>query len=214
MRALTETVTAVRQLLAGELVTMQGEEVQLDQVQMRTVAEHVLPIYIGAMRTKTLQLAGRIGDGTILTAMSSPAYVRWAWERIRAGMAEVGRTKHELVVYLDVKVGSDGAKARAVTRQTLAARMPWVDAHVDALGIGEQVAALTQQYGPHEIAEHIPDAWVDGFTAAGTPEHVIQAIQGIIEAGADSVVFQPLEGDPDGLDEYIEYLMPHFKLKQ
>jgi hypothetical protein len=33
----------------------------------------------------------------------------------------------------------------------------------------------------------------------------------LMDAGADSVVFQPLNADPDCLDEYIRYLMPHIR---
>src|SRR5512136_97351 len=101
MKALEETVTAVRQLLRGELVTLHGTQVNLDQVQMQLTSTTVPPLYVGAMRDKSLRLAGRVGDGTILTGMSSPAYVRWAREHIQAGMAEAGRTRHRVVVYLD-----------------------------------------------------------------------------------------------------------------
>ncbi len=78
LKALDETVTAVRQLLSGEMVTMQGDWVHLDQVQMQLTPEIVPPLYVGAVREKTLRLAGRVGDGTILTVTSSPAYIRWA----------------------------------------------------------------------------------------------------------------------------------------
>jgi alkanesulfonate monooxygenase SsuD/methylene tetrahydromethanopterin reductase-like flavin-dependent oxidoreductase (luciferase family) len=211
MHALQETVSAVRQLLGGELVTMHGQHVHLEQVQMQLVPASVPPLYIGAMREKTLQLAGRVGDGTILVSMSSPAYVRWAWQQIRTGMAQSGRNQHRLVVYLDVKVNQDGEQARSAMRQVLASRWPWVDAHLNTLGIAAEVAAFAQTHGIDGIAQHMPDAWVDAFSAAGTPEQVADAIQRLVAAGADSVVFQPLNGDPDCLDEYIRDLMPLLK---
>ncbi|MBN1536279.1 MAG: hypothetical protein JW908_06070 [Anaerolineales bacterium] len=62
-----------------------------------------------------------------------------------------------------------------------------------------------------EVGEREPAAWVDAFAAAGTPDQVIAAINRLAEAGADSIVFQPLDGDPDCLDEYIQYLMPRLK---
>jgi len=111
LNALEETVAAVRKLLRGELVNIQGEQVKLDRVQMQLTAAVQPPIFIGAMREKTLQLAGRMGDGTILTAMSSPEYVRWAVSHIRQGMDEAGRGEHRVVVYLDVKVNPDGKAA-------------------------------------------------------------------------------------------------------
>ena len=211
MKSLHETVTAVRQLLSGELVSTQGEQVKLDKVQMRLTAAAAPPLYVGAMREKTLRLAGRVGDGTILTAMSSPAYVRWAKEHIRAGMAEAGRARNKLVVYLDVKVSADGNAARAAVRRTLAERLPWSEVQVNHLGVEADIAAFVQAHGAEGIAHRMPDEWLDALTAAGTPDQVADAVQRLITAGADSVVFQPLDGDPACLDEYIRYLMPRLK---
>jgi hypothetical protein len=84
LKTLAETVVAVRRLLGGELVTTQADDVNLDQVQLQMLPVSMPPLYVGAMRSKSLRLAGRVGDGTILTGMSSPAYVRWAREQIQA----------------------------------------------------------------------------------------------------------------------------------
>lgn len=213
LKALNETVTAVRQLLSGESVTTQGVWVNLDQVQMQLTPGSVPPLYVGAVREKTLRLAGRLGDGTILTSLSSPAYIRWALGHIQAGMAETRRTHHRVVVFLDVKVNPDGELARAAVRQALAARLPWKDAQMEALGIAPEVASFVQAYPDlEEAAQKMPDEWVDAFSAAGTPEQVAGAVQRWAEAGADSIVFQPLNGDADCLNEYIHYLSPLQKL--
>lgn len=214
MKSLNETVTAVRQLLSGELVTIHGNQVNLDNVQMQMRPEVIPPIHVGAMREKSLRLAGRVGDGTILTAMSSPAYVRWALGHIRAGMAESGRSHHRVVVYVDVKVDLNGETARAAARRTLAERLPWADSQLAALGITQEVAAFTQAHSADEIAEQMPDEWVDAFSASGTPEQAAAAVRRLMDAGADSVVLQPLDGDPACLDEYIRYLMPLLKSKK
>ncbi|CAG0930972.1 5,10-methylenetetrahydromethanopterin reductase [Thermoflexales bacterium] len=211
MKALEETVTAVRQLLSGELVTMHGTQVKLDRVQMQLIPTRVPPLYVGAMRDKSLRLAGRVGDGTILTGMSSPAYVRWAREHIHVGMTEVGRAQHRVAVYLDVKVNRDGEVARAAMRQALAERLPWADVQLNALGIAAEVDAFIQAQGVDGVTQHLPAAWLDVFSAAGTPEQVTAALQRLREAGADSIVFQPLNGDPDCLDEYARDLMPRLK---
>ena len=211
MKALDETVSAVRQLLRGELVTNHGTQVNLDQVQMQLTPTEVPPLYVGAMRDKSLRLAGRVGDGTILTGMSSPAYVRWAREHIRAGMTEGGRIQHRVVVYLDVKVKRDGEAARAAMRRALAERLPWADVQLNAIGIAAEVDAFIQAHGVDGVAQQMPNEWLDAFSAAGTREHVIEIIQRLSDAGADSIVFQPLNGDPDCLDEYSHYLMPRLK---
>ncbi|HEX2996577.1 MAG TPA: LLM class flavin-dependent oxidoreductase [Anaerolineales bacterium] len=213
LKTLTEVVTAVRQLLGGQSVTTQGEHVHLDQVQMQLVPASVPPFYVGAMRAKSLSLAGQLGDGTILTGMSSPAYVRWAREQIKMGMAAVGRQDQRVAVYFDVKVGSDGNLARAAARQSLARRLPWADIQLEALEIAAEVEAFLQAHGPEGMAQHMPDEWLDAFSAAGTPEQAVSSIQRLIDAGADTVIFQPLDGDADCLEEYTHYLMPQLKAK-
>lgn len=211
LKALEETVQVVRRLLAGELVSFHGEQVHLEHVQMQLTAPAVPPLYVGAMREKSLRLAGRVADGTILTGLSSPAYVRWAWEQVRAGMAESGRSDQRLVVYLDVKVGKYGGAARAAMRRTLAARQPWADVQLRALGIEADVAEFIQKNGAEELARSMPDEWLDGLSASGSPGAVAGAVRRFFAAGADCVIFQPLDGDPDCLDEYIRYLMPLLK---
>ncbi len=210
IKALKETVTAVRQLLGGEMVTTHSDQVNLEKVQMHMTPAAIPPLYVGAMREKTLQLAGRVGDGTILTSMSSPAYIRWAMEQIRIGTAQAGRPGpgHRVIGNVDVKVHPDGSAARAAMRQALAERLPWADIHLNKTGIAGEVDAFTQKYGVEGMAQRMPDEWLDAFSAAGTPEQVSGALQQWIETGVDSIVLQPLNGDLDCLDEYIRYLMP------
>ena len=184
MKTLSATVTAIRQLLGGERVTTHGDDVHLDQVQMQLTAEQIPPLYVGAMREKSLQLAGRVGDGTILTGMSSAAYVRWAMEHIHVGMREVGRTQHRVVVYFDVKVNPNGESARAAVRQSLASRLPWADIQLSTLGIESDVSALIREQGRGQVAQAMPDEWVDAFSAAGTPDQAMDSIHQLI---ADSV---------------------------
>ncbi len=212
LKSLGETVSAVRRILSGEEVTMDGNQVHLDHVQMRQTPDDLPPLYVGAMREKTLQLAGRVGDGTILTSMSSPAYMEWAREHIRDGMTESGRSQHRVVVFLEAKVSADGEFARSAARRELAANLPWwADVHLMALGIADEVDTLVKAHGADWFSEHLPDAWLDEFAAAGTPEQAAQAVQRLWNAGADSVVLQPLEGDMECLEEYIKYLVPVVK---
>jgi alkanesulfonate monooxygenase SsuD/methylene tetrahydromethanopterin reductase-like flavin-dependent oxidoreductase (luciferase family) len=209
LKALEETLAAVRGLLAGELVSQRGTWVNLEQVRMEMIPSSAPPIYVGGIRAKTLHLSGRLADGTILTSQSSPQYIRWAVEQIHAGMAEGGRRNHRVAIYLDVKVDPDRQSARAAARRALAERLPWDDVKLDAPGIREEVADfLRTNKTMEEIVRNIPDAWVDAFTAAGAPDEVAEGIISRFDAGADTVIFQPLNGDPDCLEEYIRYLKP------
>ncbi|EFV13229.1 LLM class flavin-dependent oxidoreductase [Segniliparus rugosus] len=66
---LEEYAVALRALLAGETVTASGQYVRLDGVRLHWPPTIPPPILIGAEKPKTLQLAGRIGDGAVLTHM-------------------------------------------------------------------------------------------------------------------------------------------------
>lgn len=213
MKALEETVSAVRDLLAGKPVSLHGTQVNLEKVQMQLTPHVAPPLYIGAIRSKTLRLAGRIGDGTLLTGMSSPAYVRWALPQIEAGMTEAGRSSSRTVVYLIAKVNPDGESARDAARRLLASWMPWPDLPMEVLEIGAAVNEFVQKYGVQGLAERMPDEWLDAFAASGTPEQVLAGIRRMAETGVDAIILQPLDGDPACLDEYAKYLMPELRKK-
>jgi 5,10-methylenetetrahydromethanopterin reductase len=211
LKALGETVEAIRGLLLGETVTMHGDHVQMDDVKMNLVPKVVPPIYVGGMREKTLQLAGRVGDGTILTEMSSPAYVRWAKEQVELGRKSGTRPVNEIAVFTQARVSPDGVSARKVIRQVIAPRFSWTRVHLTPMGIADEANALVDQYGVEGAAERMPDSWLDELTVSGTPEQAARSIAKLAEAGADSIILQPQDGDPGCLDGYIEYLLPVLK---
>jgi hypothetical protein len=92
--------------------------------------------------------------------------------------------------------------------------LPWVDAQLNAPGIAGEATAFIQEQDVEGIVERLPDAWLDLFGAAGTPEHVTQVLERLAVAGPTSIVLQPLDGDPACLDEYIQYLLPRLKTLQ
>lgn len=203
LTALEETVTVVRQLLRGEEVTFAGQEIRMDHVRMQRTPAHVPPLLVGAMREKTMQLAGRVGDGVILTEMSSPDYVRYA----RTQMANAD--KH-VVVYVQARVDTDGQATRQVIRPGLLEGLGWAEPQLRAAGLYEESRALLGK-SPTEAARSIPDSWLDLLTASGTPEQAAHSIRALANAGATSVVLQPQSGSPECLDGYIRYLMPILK---
>lgn len=208
LKALEETIIAMRALLRGENVTMHGDHVQMDNVQMKLTTPNVPPLFVGAMREKSLRLAGRAADGVVLTEMSSPAYVKWAREQIDAGMAEWGRQKNQVAVFVQSKVSPDGASARQIVRRVLAPRFTWADVHLRTLGIAEEAQTLLREYGEAGAAQRMPESWLEELSASGTPDQAAASISRLADAGADSVILQPLDGDPVCLDEYSRYLLP------
>lgn len=91
---LREHATALRALLAGEAVSVDGRYVRLDAVQLRWPPVAAPPLLVGGGKPRTLALAGELGDGVILAGeMSSPddvAVSRAAVETVRAARAAAG----------------------------------------------------------------------------------------------------------------------------
>ncbi|MET4099967.1 5,10-methylenetetrahydromethanopterin reductase [Agrococcus sp. UYP10] len=69
---LTEQATALRTLLAGDELSVEGRYVRLDRVRLRWLPEPVPPLLIGGGKPKTLGLAGELGDGVILAGDLTP----------------------------------------------------------------------------------------------------------------------------------------------
>jgi 5,10-methylenetetrahydromethanopterin reductase len=87
---LREHAQALRRLLAGDEVSVQGRYVQLDRVQLRWPPAAPPPLYLGAQRPKTLALAAELGDGVILAGDATPDSARAAVAATRAERAERG----------------------------------------------------------------------------------------------------------------------------
>lgn len=73
---LTEHATALRTLLAGDELSIEGRYVRLDRVRLRWPPSEVPPLLIGGGRPKTLALAGELGDGVILAGELTPGVSR------------------------------------------------------------------------------------------------------------------------------------------
>ena len=109
---LREYLAAMRALLRGDTLTVEGRYVNLDGVALKWPA--AVPVLSAATGPRTMRLTGEAADGTILTAGTAPAEVMKARELIGEGRAQAGRDhEHPVVVY----VGIDALDAVAVTAE-------------------------------------------------------------------------------------------------
>lgn len=189
LAALEETISAVRALLRGGTVTVDGRHVRLDAVALEFPPPVVPPVAAGVRGPRSLRLSGRVADGTVLTELSTPDYVRWARERIDEGRAEAGRTDpHHVTVYAFAAPDRDAVR-------------PLVADGVRSGGSSGQWGALTQELAalrdraPADLAAALPDAWLDELTISGNAAR--RSLDALHEAGADTVVLIPAAEDPD-----------------
>ncbi|GHI05280.1 oxidoreductase [Streptomyces cellostaticus] len=107
---LGEQLDALRALLSGERLSVQGRYVQLDDVGLDWPPQRPVDVFAGATGPRSLRLTGAKADGTLLTASTSPDGVRQARRLIEEGRREAGRDgAHKVVVYLLAATGDDAA---------------------------------------------------------------------------------------------------------
>lgn len=127
MTLLREHTTALRALLHGETVTVQGRYVKLDAVALDWAPDPAPGLLIGATGPKTLRLSGELADGTILTGGTSPAGVVAAREQIAGGEG------HELVVFAPAATGPTGAQRIARQQESSGTDFAGVAGDADAV---------------------------------------------------------------------------------
>jgi alkanesulfonate monooxygenase SsuD/methylene tetrahydromethanopterin reductase-like flavin-dependent oxidoreductase (luciferase family) len=117
---LEETITAVRGLLRGETVTLDGTVVHIDGVRLVHPPPEPPPIVTGVVRPRSLRLSGRVADGTVLPEGSGPAALGRALATIESAGA------HELIVF--AFLGAEGRSDAAVEqlRSLVAGQAEWL----------------------------------------------------------------------------------------
>jgi alkanesulfonate monooxygenase SsuD/methylene tetrahydromethanopterin reductase-like flavin-dependent oxidoreductase (luciferase family) len=107
---LEETFGAVRTLLAGAELDVDGRAVSIHGLQLVHPPTRVPPLIAGVKGPKSLELAGRIADGTVLAEGSGPAHVVEAHAAAARGG---GTSAHEVSVFVHLAVDADADAARA-----------------------------------------------------------------------------------------------------
>jgi 5,10-methylenetetrahydromethanopterin reductase len=180
LTALAETVSAVRALLAGEEVTVDGDHVHLDAVRLDHPPPQPPPILIGTTGPRGLAAAGRSADGILLPEGSVPQAVRWARAQAQGGTT---------VVYAWLSLDDDRSAAAEALRPLVRQwqRFGLYQALYERAGVGADAAALEGDR-------------LRALAVAGDARDCARAIAELWAAGADIVALLPL---PDARDEQL-----------
>ncbi len=173
--ALEEVVAAVRALLRGETVSVEGSHVRLAGVALETPPAQPPPILIGSTGPKGLAVAGRSADGILLAEGAGAPFVEWAVQR--AGAEDSSRADPpRCVVYVWFRVDDDGRRVDELLR-------PAIDHWRDSGHYPEPV-----RLAPADERE---------LGVVGDPSACARAIDRLAAAGANSVVLMPLGEDTE-----------------
>ncbi len=211
-----EVVTAVRALLHNETVTMNGDYVHLDGVELDYVYQERrpkdVPIYIGATGMKMMELAGEIADGVVLNYLVSPEYNQRAIEALQIGLDRSGRTladidRPQLVVcsvHEDRQVALD--MARLMVTQYLGQQPHIMKASGVSQSLLDSVGEVLTWPATHEqvvaASKLVPDEIVQMLTASGTPPEVRERVSHYIRNGCTCPILYSLGDVPTVIDAF------------
>lgn len=200
VRAMREYTQALRSFWTGEPVRMDGDFVRLAGARLAFTPSTPIPIYIAAIGPDMCRLAGRIGDGVVLSAGLSTDSVRTSLQLCREGAARDLATFRR-AAYLFFGTARDGKVAVDAVRQKLAfvMRNKFLGANIKASGIKVDQEAVIAAIARRDIAGAaalVPDEAVEAFAIAGTPEHCERRLRDFIDAGIDEPVLGLL-GTPE-----------------
>jgi 5,10-methylenetetrahydromethanopterin reductase len=183
--ALSEVITAVRHLLAGDTVTVNGAAVELHDVQLDLVPDPPPPVLAGVRRPRSLAAAGRCADGIILTELTGPAAVRDSLSLA----APTGA--FEAVVYTAVSIDDDRQAARRAIAPFIAENVAHgLNFGLQSAPFHDDLVALASDGGVDAIASAPDDWWIE-LGAIGTPDDVAAHVAALGDAGATTVAFFP-----------------------
>jgi alkanesulfonate monooxygenase SsuD/methylene tetrahydromethanopterin reductase-like flavin-dependent oxidoreductase (luciferase family) len=183
--ALSEVITAVRRLLGGDAVTVDGQSVELHDVTLDVVPEHAPPVLAGVRRPKSLAAAGQCADGIILTELTGPSAVR----NSLALAAPPG--PFEVVVYTAVSIDDDRQAARRAIAPFIAENVAHgLNFGLQSAPFHDDLVTLAAEGGVDGIASAPDDWWIE-LGAIGTPDDVAAHVAALGDAGATTVAFFP-----------------------
>ena len=140
MTLLREYHDVLRQLLHGDTVTFHGRYLQIDDVTLKYPPRQRVPLMLGGRGPKSLRLAARAGDGTLLDAGQGEREIGQACELIDAERhlntpANPGR--HDVFAIL---IAATGHRASDRVREEVARWNPAPGADVGVSGDADDIA--------------------------------------------------------------------------
>jgi probable F420-dependent oxidoreductase len=211
---LRETVTVVRQALAGEKTKFEGKTLRSRGFRLGNPPQRPVPIYLAALREKMLALAGEIGDGVIVNLFPVTALPQMR-AALRVGAARAGRDASalEVVCRFQVAVTDDVAAARSLVRFAFASyfAQPVYNAYLRWCGFAAEAQAVAQAFARGDragSAAALTDAMIDRIAILGSAEHCREKIAEFVAAGVTTPVIAPLATEPRAIEAVFEAFAP------
>lgn len=214
--AMRDAVEIMRSMWSGKPAVVEGRVVQVKDGVLGFKARPDIPIVIATRGPAVLRLAGEIADGVMIATMATPTGVGAATDFIKQGIQKSGRNAGDvdIISRVDTCVDRDPDKARTGVKQMIAfllwSSYPNRD-FVSQVGLEvppelEKMIAKRDYELMFEAGPLVPEAFVDAFAWAGTPEEVAAKIGRIAEMGIRRFGVWVLAPPDGGIESVIKLI--------
>jgi F420-dependent oxidoreductase-like protein len=212
-----EYIEVVREIIAREgPVNHQGEHYQLPlpggegkPLKLNFHPErNRIPVFVGAIGRKSVELAAEICDGWIPIFFSVDAFEQTWGEHLEAGFAKGGRQRSDLEVSPSLQVAIDGdlEAAKNVVKAGLVLYFGGMGSrktnfYVDLahrFGFGEVADEVQKRFQDGDRGgafEAMPDEIVEAISLVGTEDEVAERIERFRGAGIDRLIVSAVHVD-------------------
>lgn len=210
LAALREAIHICRALFAGADPGHHGEIFKVAGRRLPNPTSRV-PIVLAASGERMLELAGASADGVLLSAATSPAFIKWCIANVQRGEARrdaPGTCKRFVVVYTHIADEERAALDRIRRIMGFILRGSHHAKNVELSGTQLDQSALWNAYGSEsweEVDRLVTDDVVRVHAAAGTPAQVRARYEDYFELGLDEVIIGGID-DVDGTKQSLALL--------
>ena len=202
-RRLAESVKLMRALWTQERVDFDGEYYRVEKATIYDRPDEPVPVYIAASGPLAAKLAGRAGDGLIVTSGKKPELYRELTDAMAEGARAAGRDPDAVERMIEIKVSYDRDRAYAHD----ACRW-WA-----ALALtGEEKAGIEDPVEMERASDAAADRAHTRFIVSDDPEEVGDLIAPYVELGFTRLVFHlPGSEQRRQLDAFADDVLPRLR---
>ena len=199
LQSMREFVEILRRLLKGETVNFHGKIFQMNGAKMGFVPSTPIKMYLTAVRSRMLQLAGEVGEGVLLSAGCAPGYIKKCLDDIQKGAQKAGKTLKDVDVagFVTASVADDPREAIEANKIFLAYIFRNAH-HAENIRLGggsvdQEGLATAVSKREWEIAKKfISDEVVLAHSVAGTPADCRKQLEAFIKGGLNLPIVLPM----------------------
>src|SRR4051794_11508045 len=203
-RRLAEAVKLMRELWTSERVDFEGEYYRTEKATVYDRPDEPVPIYVAASGPLAAKLAGRAGDGFIVTSGKKPELYRELVAAMEEGAGKAGRDPAEVERMIEVKVSydRDAEYARKACE-------PWA-----ALALTpDEKSGIEDPIEMEKAAEGALDRAHTRFIVSADPDEVVEAIAPYVDDhGFTRLVFHfPADDQSRQIAAFCDDVLPRLR---